>query len=314
MSNQEPQPVPPRWLHWCAVLTVAATLPLLFLGAEVTTKGVGMVDQRPVVAPHRAVREFAEPQSLGWRIEHAHRLAGWFVGLCGIVLAAGAWWTERRLWMRWLASAALALICIQGLLGIFRVALNNSGLAWIHGCFAQIVFAALVGVALLTSRRWFEQPSLPSISSPMRIASLVTVVLVYAQLVLGGLVRHENSVVTARLHLIGAFVTLAAILWLAKLMFDHKESFRWSLRLLVGLAGLQILLGVEAWLSWSARFFNPASAIYESVAVHLLRSAHYLLGALIFATTVVIALKAHRHAVVATSPTSLSPGQWEGVA
>ncbi|MCI0742564.1 MAG: hypothetical protein L0Y72_26320, partial [Gemmataceae bacterium] len=62
------------------------------------------------------------------------------------------------------------------------------------------------------------------------------------------------------------------------------------------------------------RFFNPASAIYESVAVHLLRSAHYLLGALIFATTVVIALKAHRHAVVATSPTSLSPGQWEGVA
>ena len=42
----EATPVVPRWIHWCAVLTVCAALPLLTLGAEVTTRGVGMVDPR----------------------------------------------------------------------------------------------------------------------------------------------------------------------------------------------------------------------------------------------------------------------------
>ena len=36
----------PRWLRAWAVLTACAALPLVTLGAEVTTKQVGMVDQK----------------------------------------------------------------------------------------------------------------------------------------------------------------------------------------------------------------------------------------------------------------------------
>ena len=44
--NDPPPGVPPvpRWLHAWAVLTVCAALPLVLLGAEVTTKQIGMVD------------------------------------------------------------------------------------------------------------------------------------------------------------------------------------------------------------------------------------------------------------------------------
>ena len=41
----------PRWLHWWAVFTACAALPLVLLGAEVTTKQVGMVDPQGFRAP-----------------------------------------------------------------------------------------------------------------------------------------------------------------------------------------------------------------------------------------------------------------------
>jgi hypothetical protein len=41
----------PRWLHRCAVLTACAALPMVLLGAEVTTKQVGMVDKVSVRPP-----------------------------------------------------------------------------------------------------------------------------------------------------------------------------------------------------------------------------------------------------------------------
>jgi hypothetical protein len=44
MLSHSPLLASPRWLHAWAVLTVVATLPLLFLGAEVTTKQAGMTD------------------------------------------------------------------------------------------------------------------------------------------------------------------------------------------------------------------------------------------------------------------------------
>ncbi len=51
--------IPPRWLFWCAAATVGAAVPLLMLGAFVTTMGVGMADQRGLVNPVQAVQEFS---------------------------------------------------------------------------------------------------------------------------------------------------------------------------------------------------------------------------------------------------------------
>jgi len=108
MTNVPPASTP-RWLFAMAVLTVCAALPLLLIGAHVTSTGTGMVDSRPYVNPVQAIQEFlAGEKSFGWMIEHSHRLAGWLVGLCGTLLAAGAWWKEPRRGVRWLATVAFS--------------------------------------------------------------------------------------------------------------------------------------------------------------------------------------------------------------
>ena len=54
MTDRQPirdlAPVP-RWLHRWAVATVCAALPLVLLGAEVTTRQVGMADPQSVRTP-----------------------------------------------------------------------------------------------------------------------------------------------------------------------------------------------------------------------------------------------------------------------
>jgi heme A synthase len=317
MMMQRCSPVAACWLRWCSVFTVLAAVPLLTLGAFVTSMGVGMADQRALVNPVQAIHEFsAGDQSVGWKVEHSHRLAGWLLGMGGIVVAVGAWWSVSRPSAKWLATLGLVLIIVQGLLGIFRVRLNawwGQELAWIHGCFAQIVFAVLVSVAVVLSSAWAR--SAASLSGPrLRWWSLLSVAVVFLQLVLGGMIRHMSNVVTARLHLINAFAVLAVLVWLAKLAWDEKEEFRAPIYLLMGLMVLQILLGVEAWFPWMQRVLDPTLGIREGVAILWVRSLHYLLGAMIFADVVVISLKAHRGLTVVARPVALPTGGLEGTA
>src|SRR5450432_2676956 len=113
-----PSSVPPRWLHGLAVGTVLFTLPLLFLGAGVTSHGVGMVDPQGFRPPWDIVNGLLQNSGLDWRLEYGHRTFGFLVGLCGIGLAVGGFFFDRRPWLRWMGFLALALICSQGLLGI----------------------------------------------------------------------------------------------------------------------------------------------------------------------------------------------------
>src|SRR5947207_4057059 len=104
MTAAAPAPAAsPRWVHWWAVLTVCATLPLLVLGAEVTTKQVGMVDPVGFREPWHMLKVPLRELGLGFVIEHSHRLAGFVVGACVILLAVSFWLGEPRRWVRWLA-------------------------------------------------------------------------------------------------------------------------------------------------------------------------------------------------------------------
>src|SRR5438309_558656 len=84
------------WVHRWAVLTVCATLPLLVLGAEVTTKQVGMVDVQGFRMPWHMLLVSPLEKGLGFVIEHSHRLAGYVIGTCIIVLALVLWRREPR--------------------------------------------------------------------------------------------------------------------------------------------------------------------------------------------------------------------------
>jgi cytochrome c oxidase assembly protein subunit 15 len=293
-------PVPPRWLHALAVLTVLFTLPLLFLGAGVTSHGVGMVDPQGFRPPWVIVNGLFENSGLDWRLEYGHRTFGFLVGLCGIFLAVGCWFFDARPWMGWIGFLAIAMICVQGALGIFRVdynALHGRTFALIHGIFAQLVFAVLVSVALLTSRRWATDRA-ESASPGVQRWSIITALIVFGQLLLGGLVRHQpDSLLGPRGHLLGAFVVVGAVVWLLMLIRSDEshERFRTQRIALMALLTLQLLLGIESWL---AKFYVPQAGLPQLAPMPMhaewIRTAHYLAGTLIFSTTVVIALIAYR--------------------
>ncbi len=312
-------PVSPRWLHLFAVLTVLFTLPLLFLGAGVTSHGPGvaLIDKEGFRPPWVIITRLLENFELAFILEYGHRTFGFLVGICAIGLAVGCWFFDRRAWLGWFAFLALALICVQGALGIFRVdynALYGRTFALIHGCFAQIVFAVLVSLALITSRRWLVDTS-ETASSALKRWALVTVLVVYAQLVLGGLVRHREDLLGPRGHLLGAFVVTGMILWLLRLMAENEARERFKLQriALMALLSVQLVLGVESWL---ARFYvehvNTTALTPLPLHQEWIRTAHYLVGTLIFSTTVVVALIAHRHPVLAPGAASLRLHEAEG--
>jgi heme A synthase len=239
----------------------------------------------------RAYRE------LGFLIEHSHRLVGYIVGTCSLVLAIGLGLRDRRRWMRWLGVLAPVAVGLQGLLGGFRVELINRNLAFIHGCFAQIVFALLVSLVLLTSRTWGTTAFTGgSEVGRVRRWSLLTTALIFFQMVLGGIVRHNDVFWGARAHLFFAFAVVAAVVCLLKQALEVQQEARplaHAALLLAGLVILQLFLGIETWLS---RFGSGQWQQLQPLMVHpdLLRSLHYLVGSSLFATSAVVALWAHR--------------------
>ncbi len=295
--------VGPRWLHWWAILTVLVTLPLLLLGAEVTTKQVGMVDREWPTVPWHLFVEAWEPYGLGYLIEHGHRLAGYAVGVCAIVLVAGLWLSEPRRWLCWLGTAALLGVICQGLLGGFRVRLNalfGPDLAMIHGIFGQMVFATLVSVALCTSRRWADEDEVrhaPEDTAPFRRASLLVTALVLCQLALGAWLRHKNSSLALRGHLLIAFVVVAAVAWLVKTVYQEALAgarSRGAARLLAILVGVQLLLGVEALLVKLFMGPTPMTGPHWLLSRDLTRSLHVVVGSFVLAASVVVTLEAQR--------------------
>jgi len=164
-----------RWVHYLAVLTVCATLPLLVLGAEVTTRGVGMVDPKGFRWPWEILALLGQGDNAANSalvIELTHRQFGFLVGILAIGLCAGLWLTASGP-KRWLGLAVLAAVVAQGLLGRYRVDLNalfGSTLALIHGCFAQLVLALMVSTALVTSRMWSARHEQPEPPDPLCLA------------------------------------------------------------------------------------------------------------------------------------------------
>jgi len=303
------------WLHRWAVLTACATFILLLLGAIVTTFRVGMADPIwPTYPWHLLLVSWEEPRP-GFLVEHSHRLAGYIVGCCVIVLAVGLWRNDRRLayasgWyatdtnpkrkrglgFRWLGVAALLGVIVQGLLGGFRVILDRylgNNLALIHGCFAQLVFGMLVILAVLTSAPTFLPSSDPGVGG-RRLArvSLATCFLVYLQIVFGALFRHTYSTWGQRGHLLTAFAVVAATAWVVKETFDlqvRDKRLKLAVVSLGALVIVQLVLGVEAWMVR----MTAVDVAWQAV----IRTSHVLVGSLIFAAALVTTLQAYRSVV-----------------
>jgi cytochrome c oxidase assembly protein subunit 15 len=316
MNTLDTGPIVPRWLHVWSVLTALAALPLVTLGAEVTTKNVGMIDHKGFREPWHLATVSLPEKGLGFLIEHGHRLAGFVVGTCCIVLAVGLWFGARRQPYRSLGLVALLAVTAQGLLGIFRVNKHDvmgPSLALVHGCFAQLTFAVLVAVAVLTSRSWFTVTVAGA--RQWRWLAIALSALVYVQIIFGATVRHLYDRLAQRAHILLAFAVVVLAAWLIKAIWDAGPD-RVARRVAMFLAVLlcvQPVLGVEAWL----RRFGAMTApflIHSSPTLDLVRSGHHVIGTLLFSTTVALALLLHRSALSRAALPTPEPAPLEGAA
>jgi heme A synthase len=364
-----------RWLLLAvAVFTAAATAVQLALGAVVTTFQVGMADPVWPTAPWYLLQTRWGDSSIGFLIEHTHRLTGHLVGLCVIGLAvvlwlgAPRWWQrllgwaacaamcvplgvafafkpgapsqwqpwvngclltclvcvaglflvawrrhDRRVWLGWFGTLALAGVIFQGMLGGFRVYLNalaGADLAAVHGTFAQVFFALVIGIAVAVPAYGHTAPASPA----LRRWSLLAVAAVFTQLVLGAAVRHTHAPHWGHAHLLVAFAVVAAVVWLVRLAYhDEDRGTARAALLLVMLVAAQVVLGLEAWVM---RF--GSGLLPETVPVTLPRAlvwtAHVLVGAGILATAVVTALRVWRRAPGADAAAAIPAGCLEGAA
>src|SRR3954454_23932849 len=147
------------WVHRIALLTAAATFPLIFMGGLVTSHGAGM--SVPDWPNSYGYNMFLFPPRLwvgGILYEHTHRLMGTVVGMFSIALALAAWKWETRRWARRLAYAVLGAVIFQGILGGLRVVLVKLDLAIVHACVAQAFFCLATLAAIVTSRWWKTAP------------------------------------------------------------------------------------------------------------------------------------------------------------
>jgi heme a synthase len=211
--------------------------------------------------------------------------AGPFAGAV-LVLVAGLFFGSQR-GTRALALLTHLAIIGQGLLGGTRVLENNVELAFLHGSLAQLVFliaavtATLVGTARATTRAGLT----PLQKGPF-LLTIVALVVVLGQAVLGAWTRHTGQTMAAGLHAVFALIVLGVVLLLfVRLGAFERETrspvVRSMRRGLLHLVGAQIVLGVATLIVilMLAGGFNGHVTVTEAI----LASAHVMVGALLLA-------------------------------
>jgi len=103
---------------------------------------------------------------------------------------------DNRRWLRW-----FGVIAVLGGSGCRRCwAAKWSGNCWqywlpvMHAVFAQIVFAAVLGIAVFTSKWWVsERPQLVDSGAPsIQTLAIVNATVIFLQVVLGAGFRHRK--------------------------------------------------------------------------------------------------------------------------
>ncbi len=232
----------------------------------------------------------------GVKYEHTHRMVAEFIGLLIIVMAVWTQRAEKRKWMRVLGWTALGAVIAQGIIGGITVKL---GLLWwtstAHATLGQMIFALVVAMALFTSRGWLQQPG--SVVENRVIPStpgltMLTVACVWIQLILGAAFRHTGIKLLP--HIIGACVVTALLCWtVVRVLSRYGDvvQLRGPAQIVLGLLMVQLGLGFAAYvcrLQWRLDPPQPTTAIVITTVAHVAG------GALVLATTVVLAIQSRR--------------------
>lgn len=308
----------PRWrerippLALFATITAVTIFLLLITGGLVTGLEAGLaVPDWPNSFGHNMLLYPLAEMKGGIYYEHAHRLYGMLVGLSAVTLQVLIFRFETRRTVRALAVVGFVMVCIQGLLGALRVTGHftlsqdpsqmapSVPLAVVHGVFGQLVFAVYCIIAVMCGARWRDaQPRSEIIGAKGRLLSQVLVLVLLVQLVSGALYRHYQIPVpdaapahpawAMHMHVSWAVVAFFTTLWVGLRAMALAKSVKPLPQLghgLLMLLGFQIAFGIGALVTVIIR----KSATIPTWEI-LFTSAHQATGALLLATSAVIAL------------------------
>jgi cytochrome c oxidase assembly protein subunit 15 len=294
------------------VFTACATLVVITAGALVTSNDAGLsVPDWPtsfgylVKVPHFVG---------GVRYEWSHRMvAGTLVSL---TLAIAIWTllVEKRRWMRWLAAGAFCTVIAQATLGGMTVLFfQPPWLSTAHATVAQTFFCIAVAIALFTGRQWVEDPAdrpgkdRPGKDQPraevdsrhpsLFTLTLLSIVVLYVQLILGGMFRHHGM--SWWPHVLNAATVSFVLAWTAIRaisVYSNIDAVRRPAIVMLSLLITQLCLGFVAFLTrvaWGQGAVQPELPMVASTV------AHVAVGALLLATTVVLAIQVWRNIPVA---------------
>lgn len=228
-------------------------------------------------------------------LEHGHRLAGMLIGIWSIALVACAFKTQQRQTVKTLSILVLLGVICQGLLGGFRVQLDERGLAMLHGAFAAIVFALMGAVILLSGKKWAapEPESERNTLRTMKVLSVLVVAILTAQFIFGGLIRHRGTGLHE--HLVLGVASLGLIFVNFTFCgFSESGWLRKSGIILLLIALGQVGLGAGAWVLKFGFATTGYVAISDSIQQVTLRTAHTVWGIVTFQAAVVHLLKVFR--------------------
>lgn len=285
--------------HRFAVLLACWTFLLIIAGALVTSNDAGLsVPDWPTSFGSL----YKIPKLVGGvKFEHTHRMIAQGAGLLTIILVIWTWRTEKRRWLRNLAYAALGTVIAQGILGGITVLFYlPPAVSSAHAALAQTFFCIAVMIAMFTGRRWIEEQ--PRVEFDQRRPSLFTLTLLsifvlYVQLTLGALFRHHG--LSWWPHVLNAVVVSFVLAWTAVRAlsgYSHIEAVRRPAILMLSLMIAQLCLGFAAFLT---RVEWGKDAVQPELPMVLSTVAHVAVGALLLATTVVLAMQVWRHVPVA---------------
>src|SRR5882724_1099894 len=280
-------------VHRFAVFTVCWTVLLFVAGALVTSKDAALsVTDWPT--SHGVLVPALSSLQGGDLFEFTHRVVAGGLGLLTLALSALLWVKEKRVWLRWLGFVAVLGVAVQSVLGgQVVIRLLHYWLPVIHACFAQIVFAAVLGIAIFTSKWWTsEQPKLEDSGSPsIHFLAILNAAVVYLQVILGAGFRHKEIPIWP--HMAGALLVLGVVIWTAAALrkrFGQSVELSRARVMLHAIFGTQFLLGFGAY--WSR--LTTVDAPQPMPVMVYLTVIHTVVGAILFAFSILIVLMCYR--------------------
>jgi heme a synthase len=226
--------------------------------------------------------------------EHSHRVIAGVLGILLILETLAIWRYEERRWLRWFALAAVGGVVAQAILGgEVVIRLLHYWLPVLHACFAQIMFGAILCMAVFTSKWWNEshQPLEDRGGISIHALAISNAAVMFLQVFLGAGFRHQNMPIWP--HIVGAFVTLAVMTWTAAVLrrrFESSSELTFGRALLHSMVGTQILLGAGAYWARLATQDSPQ----PMPAMVWLTVIHTVFGALVFASSILVVLLCYR--------------------